>query len=81
MIYTLYLTIYSGGYWDTLSIVLVNLPVQITLKPTGIKKGKKLCVEAVRTPNLPTNIVGFRGFISSIILILQGGIPRPKGIS
>mmetsp|Transcript_51107 Transcript_51107/g.150703 ORF Transcript_51107/g.150703 Transcript_51107/m.150703 type:complete len:282 (+) Transcript_51107:27-872(+) len=33
------------GYWDTLSIVLVNLPVQITLKPTGIKKGKKLCVE------------------------------------
>lgn len=33
------------GYWDTLSIVLVNLPVQVTLKPTGIKKGKKLCVE------------------------------------
>ena len=32
-------------------------------------------------PNLPTNIVGFRGFDSSIILILRGGIPRPIGIS
>ena len=26
------------------------------------------------TPNLPTNIVGFRGFDSSIILIIRGGI-------
>ena len=33
------------------------------------------------TPNLPTNIVDFRGFDSSIILILRGGIPRPIGIS
>jgi len=33
------------GHWHTLSIVLVNLPVQVTLKPTGIKKGRKLCVE------------------------------------
>lgn len=33
------------GYWDTLSVVLVNLPESVTLKPTGIKKGKKLCVE------------------------------------
>lgn len=33
------------GYWDTISVVLVNLPVQVTLKPTGIKKGKKLCIE------------------------------------
>ena len=31
------------------------------------------------TPNLPTNIVGFRGFDSSIILISRGGIPRPIG--
>ena len=31
------------------------------------------------TPNLPTNIVGFRGFDSSIILNLRGGIPRPIG--
>ena len=33
------------------------------------------------TPNLPTNIVDFRGFDSSIISILRGGIPRPIGIS
>ena len=31
------------------------------------------------TPNLPTDIVGFRGFDSSIILIYRGGIPRPIG--
>ena len=30
----------------------------------------------VSTPNLPTNIVDFRGFDSSIILIQRGGIPR-----
>ena len=33
------------------------------------------------TANLPTNIVDFRGFDSSTILIIRGGIPRPKGIS
>ena len=32
----------------------------------------------VDTPNLPTNIAGFRGF-DSVILILRGGIPRPIG--
>ena len=31
------------------------------------------------TPNPPTNIVDFRGFDSSIILISRGGIPRPIG--
>ena len=31
------------------------------------------------TANLPSNIVGFRGFDSSIILILRGEIPRPIG--
>ena len=31
------------------------------------------------TPNLPTNIVGFRGSDSSIILIIRGGIPRTIG--
>ena len=32
-----------------------------------------------RTANLPTNIVDFGGFDSSIILIIRGGIPRPIG--
>ena len=31
------------------------------------------------TVNLHTNIMDFRGFDSSIILILRGGIPRPIG--
>ena len=31
--------------------------------------------------NLPTNIVDFRGFDSSIILIERGGIPKSIGIS
>ena len=31
------------------------------------------------TPNLPTNIVNFRGFDSSMILNLRGEIPRPTG--
>ena len=31
------------------------------------------------TPNLPTSIMDFRGFDSSIILLLRGGIPRPIG--
>ena len=31
------------------------------------------------TANLPTNIVDFGGFDSSIMLNLRGGIPRPKG--
>ena len=33
-------------------------------------------VSAATTPNLPTNIVEFTGFDSSIILIQRGGIPR-----
>ena len=31
------------------------------------------------TPNLPTNIVGFRGFDASVILIQRGGILIPIG--
>ena len=31
------------------------------------------------TPNLPTNIVGFGWFASSVILNVRGGIPRPIG--
>ena len=32
------------------------------------------------TPNLPANMVDFRGFDSSTILNFKGGIPRPIGI-
>ena len=38
--------------------------------------------EVVRPgPIPPTNMVDLRGFDSSIILILRGGIPKPIGIS
>jgi len=33
------------GYWDRLEIILVNGPSQKRLKPTGVKKGKTLCIE------------------------------------
>ena len=33
----------------------------------------------INTANLCTTILDFRGFDSSIILILRGGIPRPMG--
>ena len=38
-----------------------------------------LVVVFVCTANLPTDIVDFKGFDSSIILLLRGGIPRPIG--
>ena len=31
------------------------------------------------TSNLPTSIVDFRGFDSSILLFSRGGVPRPTG--
>ena len=33
------------GYWDQVEIMLVAGTEQVKLKPIGIKKGKKLCVE------------------------------------
>jgi len=33
------------GYWDHVGIVLVNGPTQVKVKPSSIKKGKKLCIE------------------------------------
>ena len=36
-------------------------------------------LRTARTPNLPTNIMDFRGFDSGIISSLRGGSPRPIG--
>ena len=36
-------------------------------------------LQATATPNLPISIVDFRGFDSSVILILRGGITRSIG--
>ena len=38
-----------------------------------------IVITVIVTVNLPTNIVGFRGFDSNIILIIRGGISRPIG--
>ena len=40
---------------------------------------RKECPAPLATADLPTNIMDFRGFYSSIILILRAGIPRPTG--
>ena len=42
-------------------------------------KGTHGPLSFTRSPNLPTNTVGFRGFDSSIMLSRRGGIPRPIG--
>ena len=41
--------------------------------PPGSERGWR------NTANLPTNILDFIGFDSSIILIIRGGIPKPIG--
>ena len=38
-----------------------------------------MAIGGLNTANLPTNIMDFRGFDSSIMLIIRGGIPRPIG--
>ena len=53
------------GYWENIGIVLVNGPTQVRLKPTGIKKGKKLCVEVpVGVYSTQQDIVDWRGIAS-----------------
>ena len=39
----------------------------------------QILITAMITPDLPTNIVDFRGFDSSIIFIERGGIPTSIG--
>ena len=60
----------------------LNICVQFALTFTSMSKRSANQEESqMTTPNLPTNIVDFRGFDSSTILILRGGILRPIGIS
>ena len=50
---------------------------------TGVPKSPSVKTHEIcsdpTTANLRTNIMDFKGSDSSIILILRGGIPRPKG--
>ena len=47
--------------------------------PNGGREKGPGCLYPSTTPNPPTNIVGFRGFDSIIMLFLRGGIPWPIG--
>ena len=56
--------------------------IQILGLWVGIGSLSRLLVrECSSTANFRTNIMDFRGFDSSVILILRGGIPRPIGNS
>ena len=46
------------------------------MEPAAREAGEEL-QDLYNTPNLPTNIVDFRGVDSSIMLFLRGGISRP----
>ena len=56
-----------------------SLTAALRFSKGWVQKDANLGLRTGCTPNLPTQIVDFRGFDSSIILILRGGIPRPKG--
>lgn len=59
------------GFWELIGIVMVNGPKQVKLKPTGIKKGKKLCIEV--PPGLVLGDYDVR--LSFDGKILHGAIP------
>ena len=58
---------------------LVNSSHEVCRSTYGRVCGFASFAEARHTPNPPTNIVNFRGFDSSIISFLRGGILRPIG--
>ena len=54
--------------------------LRLRFRGAGSTPGARGASHRWTTANLPTNIVDVRGFDSSIMLILRGGIPRPKGV-
>lgn len=59
------------GYWDHIEVVLVNGPRQVRLKPSSVKKGKKLCIEV--PDNLTPGDYDVR--LSFAQMLIQGAIP------
>ena len=55
------------------------MSVAVGLKEAAVVSVLAPVLDVATTANLPTNIMGFRGFDSSIILNLRGGILRPIG--
>ena len=56
----------------------LNIQSNMAAEPDDVKVSEPASQD---TANLCTKILDFRGFDSSIILILRVGIPRPKGNS
>ena len=75
----IYIYIYTHGFVEIVRGPLRRGPLNKTTSHHSIVADRAMI--CMSTPNLPTNIVDLRGFDSSIILILKGGIPRPIGIS
>ena len=58
----------------------ITITIAMLLKPgSGPPPRLRVVEKELSTANLRGNITDFRGFDSSIILILRGGIPRPIG--
>ena len=71
--------LFGPGPWKVLaSIVQTNGFLSNPAPGENLESGNLVmetgCTAVSRTPNLPTNIVDFRGFDSSIMLCLRGGI-------
>ncbi|CAD7922456.1 unnamed protein product [Amoebophrya sp. A25] len=58
-------------WWNHVEILLVSGPTQLPLKPSGIRKGKKLCIKV--PPNLESKDYDVRVVFAG--RILHGAIP------
>ena len=69
----IYMLLYTSLFYDT-------TPIHCTPPPTAPPCNEYPETPPIYyTPNLPTNIVDFRGCDSSVILFLRGGILMSKG--
>ena len=71
-----------SGVWPKISSLLsLNLSVALALPTSSLLAASTLWPRPAgrSTANLCTKILDFRGFNSSIVLILRGGTPRPVG--
>ena len=78
-----YMYVYVYIYIYTCLYVCIYIYIYIYMyarpQPASDEKSLAPVSQLMGTANLRTNIMDFRGFDSSLILILRGGIPRPIG--
>ena len=70
---------YKAAY-ELYSYIIIMLPQKQTMA-RRLRRTSATCrrLRLRATANLRTNIMDFRGFDSSMILIIRAGIPRPMG--